>query len=210
MKAISKCITTLTLGFTLLSGCGEKVDAGADIAIAVKPDAEVLIGPGPISTCLDLLTLKTTVTPTIPRSAQGPVLRFNSFLMEWNSRDALYIQGIRYKVEGPGIPSGVYEGTIASDEVAILMGYPNGIIPASPEGTQLPIKVDSNASARAASPILVACGLVISGIPLTDGNKTQNFRARVTLEIVGSAENSEGKFRLIKQKFVANANYQGS
>ncbi len=178
------------------AGCGSKEDPGKGIAIAVKPSNDVLLGPGPSANCLDYANRAST--GYLERSVRGPVATFNAFSLVWENQEILYVAGIRVKVEGSGLPDGVKEFELSSDEITMLLESNQATLTG-------PTTIISNAATRK-----IACGLPIGPVTLTDGNKTASFRGRITIELIGSAEDAEGKLRFVRARTSATFMYYGS
>lgn len=197
-----------------LSGCGSQNDLGANLQIGIQPGS-VIIGPGPKASCVDLHS------PDEERGASisGPLVSFNNFVLQWTSKDDLYISLIRVKFEGSGIANGSQTIEINADEMGLLLGrlggYINGRLPKTPSGTPSGYTIiQSLDPARYRAPnattdssggvSLEPCSLAVGGIQLTNGTSTPSFTATVTIDVIGTGRVAEGADKG-KEYFVRNS-----
>jgi hypothetical protein len=202
IKACARTSFFLLLPLALISGCGQTDDAGKDLGIDVHPSDDALISLGPVATCLDRASFLKGTAASVSLTAGGYVLIFNRFTLEWRSTDTLFLKALRIKIEGSGIKDGIYETTIAPDEVAALIARDQAIV------TSAVTIISSDAPSRAGTGF-APCGLVIGNIPLTDGDKTKQFRARVTVTAIGTAEDSAANDRFVRQTITATGMFYG-
>ena len=202
MTIIRKALLIAALPL-IVGSCGNKKDPSLGLSMKLSPNSTI-VGPGPDMSCADLLSMKNSTTPgsTVTRSITGPLLRFNEFEYTWDSSEKLYISAIRVTVEGAGIANRKQVITLGSDEAALLVGENLGIV-------ESPGRRRSNDSARDASSTKVRCSLVVGGLSLTAGEQTPSFRARVQVDLIGTAETQDDSksLRFVRQKVVGFADY---
>jgi hypothetical protein len=202
MRTLSRATLLAALPF-IIGSCGAKNDPGQFLSMKLTPNATI-VGPGPDMSCADLLAQKAIASTGVPasRSVVGPLLRFNEFEYTWDSTETLYISAIRVSIEGSGIANRKQVITLSSDEAALLSGETLGIV--SSRGTRR-----SNDPTRDSDTTKVRCSLVVGGFSLLNGAQTSSFRARVQVEIIGTAEANtpEKTLRFVRQKVVGYADY---
>lgn len=187
------------ISFFLTSACGSK-NEGEGIAIAVQPNNEVLLGPGPVSSCRDRFAAK--LAGVIPgRSVTGPVMLFNNFQIQWSTSETFYIQGFKWKVEGAGIKDGKHEASLDPAEIEALVG----LVGATQNGA-MSTAINSNDSNRT---YFAPCGLALGGVTLANDKDQTPFKARVTLEVIGTAQDSSGNQRFVRTRVVTRARFEG-
>ena len=183
----------------LVSGCGGKKNYGEFLELQIVPN-QTIVGPGPTKSCTDKTTEKVTGFPVF-RSVQGPLINFNNFKLKWtHETDTLYVSAIRVTVEGSGIANGKETKQLSPDEIDSLLGKPSG--------TVLP-KSEIESNDESAKGGYAACGLIVGGIQLTEGDKTRSFKARITVDVIGTGDDGQGKFSFIRQKIKGSAEYIG-
>jgi hypothetical protein len=181
-----------------VAACGKKDDHGANVALSVTPNSTIL-GPGPDASCLDINAQAAAGTGAITRSVVGPVIRFNNFTLTWDSVDVLYVSTIRVTVQGAGISSGKFVADLASDEASTLIGWPQGIVRTRGQF--------SSTSPAAQKNGLQPCSFALGGVSLINGTSTPSFRARVTIDLIGTAESGDGTIRFVKQSVTGFADH---
>jgi hypothetical protein len=200
-KKFPKRLLTITLmSVALISGCGAKEDLGKDIYIDAHPD-DALIALGPVSTCLDRASFLKGGT-SLSSSAKGYVMVFNRFTLQWKSTDTLFIKAMRITVNGSGIKGGTYSTTLGNDEVSALLARDQAII-------KVPETIISSDDVSRKNTGYSSCGLVVGSIPLANDDQTTEFRARVTIEIIGTAEDTSLNDRFIRQRTTTTAHFYG-
>lgn len=208
-KLLAKCCTLTILAAATVSGCGKK-DFGEFLGVQLTPSDNNVVNHGPLSTCLDLATFKATGL-SLGKSAPGPLVTFTQFILYWKKAQELNIQAIRVTVEGTGVKDGKYETTINSNEVEALVGYESSVVPASVAAGAIPaapLVISSYSTSRdSASSKFAKCGLIIPSIPLTDGDKTSDFRMKITVEVIATTIDSNGNASLVRQHTTGYANY---
>lgn len=203
-SGVSTCLAVLVFG-----SCSNS-NEGANLQVAVQPSNDVLMGVGPQPSCIDSIAAKTATTAVTP-SVSGPVMTFNNFQLEWTSPDTLYLQEIRWTIVGSGISGGTFQAQVASDEIAALVALSGGIVPGVAAGAT-PTVINSNDSTIASrtTGLFAPCGLVLGGIPLADPKSQVSFRAHVEIEVIGTATDSSGNQRYVRQIIRTQARYDGS
>lgn len=201
LKRGIKTLLALAVSFGLTSACGEKKNEGEGLSVAVQPGNEVLMGPGPLSNCSDRVALKSTGTLTY--SVAGPVLAFSNFQLMWSTNETLYIQEIKWTVSGVGIANGSYTSTLTANEVENLIGLYGGM-----QVGKTSAVINSNDSSRVSGKF-APCGLVLGGIPLTNPKTQTPFKGTVLIEVIGTAEDSEGNQRFVRQRLTAKTRFEG-
>ncbi len=236
MSRISSCLSFTLAVFILASttSCGSQNPFADALLVTVSPSSSLLIGPGPASSCADMVSYKVALqgasagtAPILTQSVAGPVVVINTFSLQWNSTDTLYVQEIRIRVTGAQISGGVTSQILGLDEVADLLATPLAIInpPQSQSPTNAapvnPVIIVSTDRARAAPPsqsvpisLFAQCGLVFGGITLNSSGippVTPQFTANIIISVIGTAQDQSGN----NQRFVefdvnASATYYGS
>ena len=181
----------------LVSGCGGKKNYGEFLELQIIPN-QTIVGPGPTKSCADKTTEKVTGFPVF-RSVQGPLINFNNFKLHWtHETDTLYVSAIRVTVEGAGITNGKDTIQLSPDEIDSLLGRASG--------TVLP-KTELESNDESVKGGYAACGLIVGGLKLSEGNATRSFKARVTIDVIGTGDDGNGKFSFIRQKIKGTAEY---
>jgi hypothetical protein len=209
----------------LISGCGGNSQPNAHgLTISLDPNKEVLMGPGPDSSCTDLASYKiglengtTATSPIIGTSVAGPVIMFNNFTLNWNSRDTLFVQGIIVDLTGSGIAGGSTQIKISQTEIEALLANPTAVInpPVTPPpSTPLPVPTPisstdpaRNATGGTALSLYAPCGLAVGPVPLANGEKTSSFQATVQVTVIGTGQDSDGNQYFVEYQATATARY---
>jgi hypothetical protein len=164
--------------------------AHAQLSIAVKP-GNALIGPGPAASCLDYAAK--AAGGELDRSVRGPVIVYNSFSLQWESNDILYITQMKATAEGSGISGGRMTLPIAFPEIEALLDVPSATIVG-------PTTIISNHPSRK-----VRCSLALG--PIYVNHNSQTFEADVTIEIAGYSENANGEQKPVSASTKVKATY---
>jgi hypothetical protein len=191
-----------TLSFVLTSACGAKKNEGEGLAVATQPGNEVLMGPGPASSCLDKVNTKTTGA-AVTRSVIGPVIVFNNFQIQWSSPDVLYVQEIKWSIDGVGVHDGHFQNSLGPDEIEALIGLDGATF------NGVTAIINSNDSTRNGTAKYAPCGLTLGNIQLQNGIKQEPFKARITIEVIGTAEDGQGNQRFVRQRILTTARFEG-
>lgn len=192
MKRSLRCF--LALWFMAVLGCSGGNVADDNIAIAVVP-SEAIIVPGSGSSCVDKATAASS-GEAVEKSIASYRLPFSNFLLQWrHPTDTVNVVVIRVTIQGSNIKDGSYTATISDDEVGALLG----------DVDQTLSYGEYESAQKAGSSAFPNCGLQIGDIPLVDEKKP--FNARVTIELIGVGEDSQGNQYPVRQKATASAKY---
>lgn len=189
------------LSFSLTSGCGNKKSESEGLEIQFFPKNEVLIAPGPVASCLDRADAQ---AGEINYSVQNPVIQFSKVRLFWTlPNHDLYIKMFRIIVESQFIVDGRYEASLTMDEVDAILATSGGFI--SKSG---PKQIDSTSPWRADVGLPI-CGVAFGGVTVLNPKTATPFRANVTIEIVGTAQDNEGNERFVRTRFRTHARFEG-
>lgn len=195
-------IVAATLAIVATTSCGSKKDPGEFLGVDVTPDKAYIV-PGSGKSCYDRMT---TSGDNDPRSLSEHRIFYRNLRLQWRSTDNLTISIIRITVSSPMLKGGQSVTTFTEDEIESLTGGAGGVITGvEVEGQQKTI--DSSDPARGDFIAEAACGLGVGGLAFVSQNPTP-FTARVTVEVIGVAENpGSGEQSPVRQKTTATAEY---
>lgn len=195
-----RLLAILTISIASLASCGGSKNAADDLGVLLLPSS-VIIGPAAMSTCTD--TVNSATTP----SGTAPVIVFPRLRIDWKHPvNSLLVSVIRVTLTGSGIREGKFVAQIAGDEVKNLLGGPT--IPANKFVDISHEEEDPTTTPRGKSRGVPPCNLVVSAIPLVDGDKTSSFRAQIKVEVIGTSLSPDFQDQeFVRQTVRASASY---